>query len=78
MQPCNACRELESRPACPHMVTSPLPAPVDSGRRANMTKVSSNWNCTVCGSWLYQNTADGEPPNEWAMGERPLDRPEKG
>jgi hypothetical protein len=43
-----------------------------------MTKVSSNWNCTVCGSWLYQNTADGEPPNEWAMGERPLDRPEKG
>jgi hypothetical protein len=41
-----------------------------------MTKISSNWNCTVCGSWLYQNTADGTPPNEWVMGEHQLASPE--
>jgi len=41
-----------------------------------MTRVSNNWNCTVCGSWLYQNTADNVVPNKWTMGKRPLDWPE--
>jgi hypothetical protein len=43
-----------------------------------MKKISSNWNCTICGNWLYQNTADGGPPNEWGMGERPSDWSEEG
>jgi hypothetical protein len=61
---------LESHLALPRMAISPSPASVRSGRRGHMTKISKNWNCTVCGSWLYQSTADGEAPNEWTLGER--------
>jgi rubredoxin len=38
-----------------------------------MAKVRRRWNCTVCGNWMYQNTAEGDPPNEWAIGQRPAD-----
>jgi hypothetical protein len=78
MQPCDACRELVGKPASvpPHgdLAASGVSA---FGPPGNMTKVSSNWNCTVCGNWMYQNTADGDPPNEWAIGERPADWPSK-
>ena len=74
MQPCNACLELVGKPSSvpPHgdLADSGVS---EIGSPGHMTKISNNWNCTVCGSWLYQNTADGEPPNEWMMGERPLD-----
>ena len=78
MQPCNACRELAGKPstAPPHgdLAASGFSA---FGAPSHTTKVSSNWCCTVCGSRLFQNTADGDPPSEWAIGERPLDWPEK-
>jgi hypothetical protein len=79
MQPCNACRELVGKPstAPPHgdLAASGFSA---FGAPSHTTKVSSNWCCTVCGNRLYQNTADGDPPSEWAIGERTLDWPEKG
>jgi len=68
---------LESHPAYRHTVISPLRVSLRSVHPGNMTKVSSSWNCTVCGNWRYQNTADGDPPNEWAIGERPADWPAK-
>ena len=74
MQPCNACRELVGKPSSVPPHGDLAASGVSSfGPPSNMTKVSRNWNCAVCGSWPYQNTVDGEPPNEWAMGERPLD-----
>jgi hypothetical protein len=78
MQPCNAGRELVVKPSSvpPHgdLAASGVSAIGPSG---HITKISSNRNCTVCGSWLYQNTADGTPPNEWAMSEHQLAWPEK-
>src|ERR1700722_4477030 len=74
MQPCNACRELVGRPSStgPHgdLAASSVSA---FGPPGEMTRVSINWNCTVCGCWLSQNSAEGDPPNKWVMGERPLD-----
>jgi hypothetical protein len=78
MQPCDACCDLVGKPssAPPHgdLAASGV---IAVGPPGNMTKVSSSWNCTVCGNWMYQNTADGDPPNEWAIGERPADWPAK-
>ncbi|TCK88932.1 hypothetical protein B0G74_7218 [Paraburkholderia sp. BL9I2N2] len=78
MQPCNACRELVGKPSSvsPHgdLAASGVSAIGPSG---HTTKISSNWNCTVCGSWLYQNTADGTPPGEWVMGEHQRASPGK-
>jgi hypothetical protein len=69
MQPCNACLKLVGKPSSvpPHgdLADSGVS---EIGSAGHVTKISNNWNCTVCGSWLCQNTADGEPPNEWAMG----------
>jgi hypothetical protein len=74
MQPCSACRELVGQPSStgPHgdLAASSVSA---FGPPGEMTRISINWNCTVCGCWLDQNSADGEPPNKWVMGERPLD-----
>ncbi len=76
MQPCNACCEWVGKPssAPPHgdLAASGVSAIGPPGR---MRKIGSNSNCTVCGSWLYQNTADGAPPNEWVMGEHQRDSP---
>jgi len=78
MQPCDACRDQIGKPSSvpPHgdLAVSGVSA---FGPPGNMAKVSSRWNCTVCGNWMYQNTADGDPPNEWAIGERPADWPAK-
>ena len=78
MQPCDACRALVGKPSSvpPH---GDLAATGVStfGSHGKMTKISSNWNCTVCGNWLYQNTADGDPPSEGAMGKEPPDWPDK-
>jgi hypothetical protein len=77
MEPCDACRALVGKPStvAPH---GDLAAAgfCTSGSPGHMTRVSNNWNCTVCGSWLYQNTADNVVPNKWTMGKRPLDWPE--
>jgi hypothetical protein len=77
MQPCDACRDLVGKPSSvpPHgdLAASGVSA---FGPPGNMTKVSRR-NCTVCVNWMYQNTADGDPPNEWAIGERPADWPAK-
>jgi hypothetical protein len=74
MQPCNACRELVRKPssAPPHgdLAASGV---TEIGPPGRMTKISNNWNYTVCGSWLYQNTADGTPPREWVMGRASAD-----
>ena len=51
MQPCNACRELVGKPssAPPHgdLAASGVSAIGPPGR---MRKISSNWDCTVCGA----------------------------
>jgi hypothetical protein len=45
------------------------------GTASNPIKVYNQYKCTFCGNWLYQNTADGDPPNEWRMGGAPIDTP---
>jgi hypothetical protein len=65
MQPCDACRDLVGKPSSvpPHsdLAVSGVSA---FGLPGNMAKVSSRWNCTVSGNWMYQNTAVGDPPND--------------
>jgi hypothetical protein len=78
MQPCDACLAMVGKPSSmpPHgdLAASDVSAGSSLGR---MSKTRNSWNCTVCGNWLYQNTADGDPPNEWVMDKEPAARPDK-
>jgi len=79
MQPCDACRALVGKPSsAPPDGDLAASGAITFGSYGKMTKIiSSSWNCTVCGNWMYQNTADGDPPSEWAMGEKSPDWPDK-
>jgi hypothetical protein len=77
MNPCRACQELNGKPSSSH----PHPDLAEAGAGVigspgNFTKLNNQYNCTVCGTWMYQNTADGDPPNEWRIGDRPEAWPE--
>jgi len=76
MDLCEACRLLIGEPSSkpPHADLSPCGAGM-FGTASNPIKVYNQYKCTFCGNWLYQNTADGDPPNEWRMGGAPIDTP---
>jgi hypothetical protein len=76
MKPCKACQDLIGKASTtpPH---GDLAAAGVSffGATTNPTQISTNWQCTVCGTWLYQCTSAGDPPNKWRAGESPADWP---
>ncbi len=62
MKPCKACQDLIGKASTtpPH---GDLAAAGVSffGATTNPTQISTNWQCTVCGTWLYQCTSAGDP-----------------
>lgn len=76
MHPCEACKTLAGQPS----TTRPHPDLAAAGVGAfgtptNMEVLNHRWNCTVCNTWMYQNTRFGDPPDVWVMGERPANWP---
>jgi len=80
MKACDLCLDLDGKPSSvpPHagLAASGVGAFGVPGR--NMQKVQDNWHCTDCGTWMFQGTEQGTPPNVWRAGERPADWPEGG
>jgi len=76
MQACDPCHLLVGAPASvlPHENLAASGAGA-LGVEINSRWVDRPWHCTVCGAWMFQNAAHGDPPNVWRMGRRPHERP---
>lgn len=72
MQPCEACKALVGAPSTTRPHPDLAAAAIGAFHRGSeLEPIEFRWRCNVCGTWMYQNTQFGEPPEVWVTGERP-------